>query len=187
MEAIAERRADELRAQESQPESTQRSGHSAMNLDSSPGREPFSDDLPSGPQKATAISSSAPSRERFVSLLPQTQVPHAAEMPVDMDTDMSVAQTEDGHVQADVCGTNFPTKPVQKRAFDEYANDADDLAEQGDSQETEKSFTSSLSMKHSLARREAYYQMLQNANTDNWGSIGLLSTNDSHTVMDREL
>lgn len=78
-----------------------------------------------------------------------------------------------------------------KRRYDEFAAqdadaDAEDDNDPGESQQTEKSFVSTLSMRHSLTRREAYYEMLDNARGD-WVGLGLLSTDGSHTAPEKEL
>lgn len=184
MAEMAERRADLHGAQETQPAETQRSSHSAMGPTSSPIERSFPATPFQWPREGTADSFwTVPDwKRRLVSPLPETQVNGGSDSVVEMDTDLA--------------GPNLPTRneqvvavsgQPQKRAYDDFADDIGEQGEPEDSQETEKSFTSTLSMRHSLARREAYYQMLENANTGDWTSIGLLSTNDSHTVMDEEL
>jgi hypothetical protein len=71
-----------------------------------------------------------------------------------------------------------------KRTYDDTFEDDED---QGDSQDTQRSFTSTLSARHSISRREAYYQMLDNANGGSWSSIALLSTDGGHSAQEKEL
>lgn len=93
----------------------------------------------------------------------------------------------------DLNGNSQSTSSAQsqgvKRAYDEYfdPNDAPPAEEdQGESQHTEKSFVSTLSMRHSIQRREAYYDMLHNSG-GNWSGFGLLSTDGGHGVVEKEL
>lgn len=77
-----------------------------------------------------------------------------------------------------------------KRGYDEYfdPNDAPQADEDlGESQQTEKSFVSTLSMRHSLQRREAYYEMLHGSGDCGWTGFGLLSTDGGHSAMERKL
>jgi hypothetical protein len=81
-----------------------------------------------------------------------------------------------------------PTSPEPrgaKRAFDEVTK-TQGQEEVGESQVTEKSFNSALSDRHSLTRREAYYNMLEAAD-GGWAAIALISTNDGHTATETEL
>jgi hypothetical protein len=77
-----------------------------------------------------------------------------------------------------------------KRGYEEYF-DPDDAPQAdedlGESQQTEKSFVSTLSMRHSLQRREAYYEMLHGSGDCGWSGFGLLSTDGGHSAMEREL
>ena len=74
----------------------------------------------------------------------------------------------------------------QKRTFGEFTDEVP--GEDGEeNQDSQQSFTSTLSMRHSVTRREAFYQMLANASGDDWQPIGLLSTGDNHSVEDQEL
>lgn len=56
--------------------------------------------------------------------------------------------------------------------------------EEPDSQMTEKSFASTLSMRHSIIRHDSYRQILDNGG---WGDLGLISTSGSHTAPEQEL
>ncbi|KAF4121425.1 DNA repair metallo-beta-lactamase [Geosmithia morbida] len=87
--------------------------------------------------------------------------------------------------------------PGSKRTFDEYVGNStigvdvnggtrDDEEDQGDSQQTDASFASTLSMRHSEARHDAYYQMLHGKN-DRWPEFGLLSTDGNHSAIEKEL
>lgn len=81
---------------------------------------------------------------------------------------------------------------TSKRAYDEHVDDNgveddNDTQEAGDSQSTERSMTTGLSTRHSLAQREAYYNMLQYMDNDEWTPIGLMSTGNNHTKPDKEL
>lgn len=81
-----------------------------------------------------------------------------------------------------------PTSPKlrrDKRTFDEVT-EIQGQEEVEDSQVTDESFTSALSDRHSLTRREAYYNMLEGAD-GGWAAIALISTNDGHTAAEREL
>ena len=96
------------------------------------------------------------------------------------------AGTTDAHVAG---GSQARTS---KRAYDEYVDDNDvgddnDTQEAGDSQSTERSMSTGLSTRHSLAQREAYYNMLEYMDNDVWTPIGLMSTGNNHTKPDKEL
>lgn len=85
-------------------------------------------------------------------------------------------------------------QPVQcfKRGYGDYISD-DDAMDDGndeyydDKQHNGREFTSSLSMRHSVTQREAYYNMLEYMNNDIWTPIGLISTGHNHTKPDKEL
>lgn len=80
------------------------------------------------------------------------------------------------------------TKNKTKRCYEDYAREENDIAEdQTDSQQTERSFVSTLSVRHSSTRREAYFQMLENARGEEWMGIGLLSTDGGHSIKEKEL
>ena len=107
---------------------------------------------------------------------------------------MTAAPAQDAENSAQLDPAELPTNG-SKRRYDEFAAqdadtdadaDAEDDNDPGESQQTEKSFVSTLSMRHSLTRREAYYDMLDNARGD-WVGFGLLSTDGSHTVPEKEL
>jgi len=72
----------------------------------------------------------------------------------------------------------------RKREDEAADNHADEAS---DSQRTQASWASAISASHSLARREAYERMLENADGGNWKSITLLSTDGHHTIEDQEL
>lgn len=92
-----------------------------------------------------------------------------------------------------------------KRTFDEYTSQNADRADDheprtptrddkgageeqgGESQQTEASFTSTLSVRHSDVRHEAYHRILNGADHEDWPGISLLSTNDNHSTVEKEL
>lgn len=78
---------------------------------------------------------------------------------------------------------------TRKRRHSELGETGGDQEEAcaDDSQRTEASVASAISMRHSLSRREAYCRMLDNAAGDGWRPITLLSTDGSHTIADEEL
>ncbi|KAK1246263.1 hypothetical protein MKX08_000065 [Trichoderma sp. CBMAI-0020] len=59
--------------------------------------------------------------------------------------------------------------------------------DQNDSQNTTKSSTSALSMRHSSTRLDAYERMLQNCRGTEWNSIELISTGCNHSAVEQEL
>lgn len=128
---------------------------------------------------------------QFVSPLRASQAPLA-----NPDVEMSSPPPETTQLSEVIDLTNnsqsapFAASQGTKREYDEYF-DPDDAPigedDQGESQQTEKSFVSSLSMRHSLQRREAYYEMLHNSGTDGWSGFGLISTDGGHGVREREL
>jgi hypothetical protein len=82
--------------------------------------------------------------------------------------------------------------PKAKRDFDDFMDDDDDAVGDGSSPQTngrndDREFTTSLSMRHSIAQREAYYNMLEYMDNDIWTPIGLISTGHNHTEPEREL
>ena len=96
-------------------------------------------------------------------------------------------QRPEGSQQIDETIQTSPPNGL-KRRYQEFVSQEDDAPdEQGESQQTERSFVSTLSVRHSSTRREAYFQMLENAGDDDWAGIGLISTDGNHTVPDKEL
>lgn len=87
--------------------------------------------------------------------------------------------------------TDLRTSDVSKRAYDDYVDDEDmhhDASQEAeDSQSTERSMTTGLSTRHTVAQREAYYRMLEYMDNDEGTPIGLMSTGDNHTDTEREL
>ncbi|VUC25537.1 unnamed protein product [Clonostachys rosea] len=84
--------------------------------------------------------------------------------------------------------SSTPTRGTHgvKRRFEECseAGTTEGPEEGQDSQQTDKSFVSTLSMSASSIRKEAYYRMLIG---DEWDGDGLISTNGGHTMMEEEL
>ncbi|KAK0386752.1 hypothetical protein NLU13_6588 [Sarocladium strictum] len=78
-----------------------------------------------------------------------------------------------------------------KRTLNNYVQDDGVLkAHEGDQEIGPKQnhgFTTTLSPRHSIAQREAYYKMLDYLDNDIWTPIGLISTGDNHTEPDKEL
>ncbi|KAK7408413.1 hypothetical protein QQX98_009398 [Neonectria punicea] len=129
------------------------------------------------PQKdpPTAVSIHEP--ERFISLLPETQPP---------------TNSEEKHEEV---LPELESEPIlissseHKRSFDTFAAEepTDATPSQDGPTDVSESFSSAISARHSTARQEAYYQMLDNLTTDRWRPIELMSTNDEYTTMDKEL
>ncbi|CAH0047160.1 unnamed protein product [Clonostachys solani] len=73
-----------------------------------------------------------------------------------------------------------------KRRFEESneAGTTDEPEDGPDSQQTDKSFVSTLSVGASSIRKEAYFRMLKG---EEWDGDGLISTNGGHTMMEEEL
>ncbi|CAH0021722.1 unnamed protein product [Clonostachys rhizophaga] len=74
-----------------------------------------------------------------------------------------------------------------RRLWEEECNETGttDEAEEGpDSQQTNKSFVSTISPNASTIRKEAYYRMLMDKE---WDEDGLISTNGGHTIKEEEL
>lgn len=159
------------------------------------------------PRRDTQKSAGTDSRAsddspQFLSLLQDTYIPPTMQPEADViviDSSQSTSEvlipgtiSEDGSIPV-----------VTKRSYDEYisssevpdedvqelSHDREQLYEQdlGDSQQSNRSFTSTLSERHSLAQREAYYNMLDYMKGDVWTPLGLLSTDDNHTFWDKEL
>lgn len=106
--------------------------------------------------------------------------------PVEVDEDFrdhlaAGSQLQQGH------------SPVKgsKRTLNNYVQDDGVLkAHEGDQEIGPKQnhgFTPTLSPRHSIAQREAYYKMLDYLDNDIWTPIGLISTGDNHTELDKEL
>ncbi|KAK5996449.1 Protein artemis [Cladobotryum mycophilum] len=74
----------------------------------------------------------------------------------------------------------------RKRDFIEFA-DNNEEEDECESQRTDCSFTSVLSMRHSRERQEAYQRMLQNARGETWGPIELISTGSNYNTREQEL
>ncbi|KAL6825468.1 beta-lactamase-like protein [Trichoderma sp. SZMC 28015] len=67
------------------------------------------------------------------------------------------------------------------------ASEDDDVAGENESQESNASLTSALSIRHSSVRCDAYDRMLQNYHGIGWNSIELISVGCNHTVEETEL
>lgn len=181
MAAIAERNVEESQQQQS---STQRT-ESQPQLGSSPVVMPQK--APSTPpqQKGRTPSSHLRAKpRRLISPLRETQDIH----PQDAQTtvvDLTGTPDQGTESNTQVYETTQSSQGNGvKRCYEEFADQEGDGP--GESQQAKQSFVSTLSIHHSLSRREAYYAMLENA-SDGWAGIGLLSTDGSHTVPDEEL
>ena len=72
----------------------------------------------------------------------------------------------------------YPQTP-QKRTYDAFREGQQynlEPVDQGDSQMSNKSIVSTVSVRHSIARQEAYQRMMNNVLGGEWMSVGLLST-----------
>jgi hypothetical protein len=56
-----------------------------------------------------------------------------------------------------------------------------------DSQRTNKSFLSDISIRDSVIRQDAYCNMIEYARGGAWTGLGLMSTNGGHTLRETEL
>ena len=171
---------------------------SQMTADSVPRSSPAPpDSLPHLPPRSPLERSSSPisAREatpsqRFISLLPQTQDVERAYIPPHGDLEaIGYADQINLAVSNQIHSENNSTPRPQKRGFDDFVQAGCEAAEPelGDSQQTNKSFSSTISIRDSTVRRDAYFQMLANMNDDDWAPIGLISTNGEHTKLDQEL
>ncbi|KAL2206934.1 hypothetical protein CC79DRAFT_1398789 [Sarocladium strictum] len=93
-------------------------------------------------------------------------------------------------IERTIDSDGLPSK--SKRDFDDFMDNDDDDAgiepsPQIDERNDDREFTTSLSMRHSIAQREAYYNMLEYMDNDIWTPIGLISTGHNHTEPEREL
>lgn len=85
-----------------------------------------------------------------------------------------------------------PQELMTKRAsaqkpLELLASEDDDGTGENESQETNASFTSALSIRHSAVRCDAYDRMLQNYHGIGWNSIELISVGCNHSVEETEL
>ncbi|KAL7941391.1 beta-lactamase-like protein [Trichoderma barbatum] len=74
-----------------------------------------------------------------------------------------------------------------EKTSDPFVSDGDDATGEDDSQETNASFTSAPTIRHSSVRCDAYDWMLQNSNGIGWNSIELISAGCNHSVEETEL
>lgn len=74
-----------------------------------------------------------------------------------------------------------------QKSLELFASGDDDVAGETESQETNASFTSTLSVRHSAVRCDAYDRMLQNYHGFGWNSIELISVGCNHSVEEKEL
>ena len=174
-----------------QPQSSTQCTESQPQLDSSP--VVMAPDLPSTPpQHGRTISSptGGSTPRRLVSPLEEVQESRRPDTPPTTHAQMVIAVEESagGSEQTDEGDSSWPPNRV-KRCYQEVVGqeEDDDQDGLGESQQTDRSFVSTISMRHSLTRREAYYQMLENADGDGWTGISLISTGGNHTVPDKEL
>ncbi|KAM5370941.1 hypothetical protein ACJZ2D_008254 [Fusarium nematophilum] len=79
-----------------------------------------------------------------------------------------------------------PHSTNRKRSFSDLEGEADETGSQAPIEASE-SFSSITSEQHSLTRRDAYRQMLQNMTSDTWVPIYLISTSNEFTVLEEEL
>lgn len=154
-------------------------------------------DLPSSPREMNAhLDTSHVERgvhpTQFVSPVGETQIPMFHSPDVEMSSPLPETSQYEPMTDLTSDSQSVPAAPSQglKRGYDEYFDPDDAPAsdeDQGESQQTEKSFVSTLSMRHSLQRREAYYEMLYNTGGESWSGFGLLSTDGGHSVLEKEL
>ncbi|KAL6699451.1 hypothetical protein J3F84DRAFT_392903 [Trichoderma pleuroticola] len=74
-----------------------------------------------------------------------------------------------------------------QKSFEPLAIEDDSVTGENESQETNASFTSTLSVQHSSVRCDAYDLMLQNYYGFGWNSIELISVGYNHSVEEKEL
>lgn len=76
---------------------------------------------------------------------------------------------------------------TREKSLEPLVVQSDSVDDEDDSQVSNTSFTSTLSLHHSVTRREAYDRMLQNYHGTAWNSIELISTGCNHSVAETEL
>uniref|UniRef100_A0A0L0N3R6 Protein artemis n=1 Tax=Tolypocladium ophioglossoides (strain CBS 100239) TaxID=1163406 RepID=A0A0L0N3R6_TOLOC len=126
--------------------------------------------------------------QRMISLLPDS-VPLGWQQEQDPRDESSCRDTSEPCVEEAVIAAQDSIVLTRKRRYSEPGETGEDQGEAGadDSQRTEGSLASAISMRHSLSRREAYCRMLDNAADAGWRPITLLSTDGNHSVADEEL
>ncbi|KAL7914284.1 hypothetical protein GGI35DRAFT_238792 [Trichoderma velutinum] len=74
-----------------------------------------------------------------------------------------------------------------QKSFGPLASEDNDVTSENESRETDVSFTSALSIRHSSMRCDAYDRMLQNYHGFGWNSVELISVDCNHSVEETEL
>lgn len=172
-----------------QPQSSTQRTESQPQLDSSPVvMAPVLPSTPPQPNKNISSPAAESTPRPFVGPLLEIQESRPGDAPAThADIIKTPDQRPEGSEQIDETILTSPRNRV-KRRYQEFVGQEDDSPdEQGESQQTERSFVSTLSVRHSSTRREAYFQMLEKAGDDDWAGIGLISTDGNHTVPDKEL
>ncbi|KAH6880460.1 hypothetical protein B0T10DRAFT_144375 [Thelonectria olida] len=151
-------------------------------ISSSPPAAPSIEPHESNPRPIASPSLSTHNPKKFVTPLVETQSTSREDTPIAADADV---------VAADVLPAVPSEMPasLNKRSFDSSA-EADHIQSDPSRRTPEQansSFCSAISEHHSTARQEAYFQMLNNLESDEWRPIFLISTNDEHTTVDQEL
>jgi hypothetical protein len=146
-------------------------------VSSSPPAAPSIETHASNPHPIASPSLSTHYLQRFVTPLPETQSTSREDTPIAAD--------------ADVAPAVLPELPasLNKRSFDSFAEADHTQSDPGRRTpvRASSSFCSAISEHHSTARQDAYFQMVNNLESDEWRPIFLISTSDEHTTVDQEL
>ena len=101
------------------------------------------------------------------------------------------AYQDDGHEQfqdSESKKVGVPGEEAEVIINEKEKEEADeDEEEQNESQQTNRSFSSVISLRHSAIRQEAFHQMLNSLRDDDWHRVPLISVNDGHTLPEVEL
>ena len=185
MEALAEREAIAER-KAVQSEDSQQTYHSAPLLESSPIRisiEENSSPAPGARHSLPAQQDTEFMRGRIVS--PTTE--SVSEMTSPFVAHSKKNETHTAEPNASNDANEAERHSSAKRLYEDFAAEEKVQGGNSESQQTEKSFTSAISMRHSRTRQETYRAVLEASEHGDLGDIGLISTGDNHTVMEREL
>ncbi|UNI18025.1 hypothetical protein JDV02_004324 [Purpureocillium takamizusanense] len=181
---------DDAALRESEPHETQELGHDdtqPRSGSSSVPDRPFVEAISSPVLQSTQHECSVP--DRMVSLLHDSQC-FRANQPCSPEEQFEDAISRQSNgvqcSQGSHASISQPQLVSHKRKHEDEV-EGNDVDETLDSQWTQASWASVISASHSLIRREAHEQMLENADGGNWRTIALLSTDGNHTLEDEEL
>ncbi|KAI5459416.1 hypothetical protein BGZ63DRAFT_448023 [Mariannaea sp. PMI_226] len=145
--------------------------------------------LQSSPPVTPSVESSSQKEQKTASPLALTNQPHRFISPLSETQRTSKDDEPTVAFEDDVIIVPSVSASQHKRVLDSFTEDDGNEAKRAQlsPKDAGSSFCSAISDRHSTTRREAYFDMLDNLQSDEWRPILLVSTSDEHTTADHEL